>query len=72
MRYLTKLSCCFALLAIPGFGQGDRGIITGTVTDPSGAVVVGARVAAENADTHNLVETITTATGNFTLPQLPV
>jgi hypothetical protein len=54
------------------FGQSDRGTITGTVTDQSGAVVIGAKVRAENAATHNVVESLTTETGNFTLAQLPV
>ena len=72
MRNLIRLSCCFVLLETSVFSQGDRGTITGTVIDPSGAVVVGARVRAENSDTHNVVETVTTATGNFTLPQLPI
>ena len=72
MRYLVNVSCLCALLSGAAFGQADRGTIAGTVTDPSGAVVAGARVSAENMDTHNVVQTVTTATGNFTLPQLPV
>src|ERR1041385_5487609 len=72
MRYHVYVSCLCALLVSAAFGQADRGTITGTVTDPSGAVVAGARVSAENMDTHNVVQTRTTSTGNFTLPQLPV
>src|SRR5689334_1892801 len=72
MRYLVYASCASALLLSAAFGQADRGTITGAVTDPSGAVVAGARVSAENMDTHNIVETVTTSTGNYTLPQLPV
>ena len=72
MRHLVKVSCLCALVVSAAFGQGDRGTITGTVTDPSGAVVAGAKVTAENADTHNILETVTTATGNFTLDQVPV
>ncbi len=72
MRYLVKVSCLCALMTSGAFAQGDRGTITGTVTDPSGAVIAGARVTAENADTHNLLETVTTNTGNFTLAQVPV
>src|SRR5947209_14221863 len=72
MRYLVTVSCFCALAMSVAFGQADRGTITGTVTDPSGAAVAGARVAAENMDTHNVVETVTTSTGNFTLAQLPV
>src|SRR5262245_36460574 len=72
MRFVVKIACFCALMTSVAFGQGDRGTITGTVTDPSGAVVVGARVRAENAATQNVLEALTTATGNFTLPQVPV
>src|SRR5579871_280105 len=72
MRYLVKVSCLGALVVSGAFAQGDRGTITGTVTDPTGAVVVGARVTAENTATHSVVETVTTDTGNYTLPQVPV
>jgi hypothetical protein len=72
MRHLVKVSCLCALVVSGTFGQGDRGTITGTVTDPSGAVVAGAKVTAENADTHNILKTVTTVTGNFTLDQVPV
>ena len=72
MRQLINV-LCLCVLAIGGaFAQGDRGTITGTVTDPSGAVIVGARVVAQNTETHNLLETVTTSTGNFTLAQVPV
>src|ERR1051325_11278966 len=72
MRYLASVSCLCALTMSAAFGQGDRGTITGTVAAPSGAVVAGARVIAENLDTHNILETVTTVTGNFTLAQVPV
>jgi len=72
MRYLVNVSSLCAVVLSGPFGQGDRGTITGTVTDQSGAVVAGAKVSAENAATHNLVETVSIPTGNFTLAQLPV
>lgn len=71
MRYLVKVSCLCVLAISGAFAQGERGTITGTVTDPSGAVIVGARVVAQNSATHNLLETVTTSTGNFTLAQVP-
>ena len=71
MRYLVKVSCLCALVITGAFAQGDRGTITGTVIDSSGAVVPRARVVAENADTHNILETVTTSTGNYTLAQMP-
>ena len=52
-------------------GQGITGSITGTVTDPSGAVVVGATVTVHNVNT-NLIRTLkSSAAGTFTVTQLP-
>lgn len=53
------------------WAQTDRGIITGTVTDATGAVVPGAKVTATNIATNVPFNTETTATGNFTIPSLP-
>src|SRR5512142_139775 len=72
MKRFVNAPCLCALVASAAFAQADRGTITGTVTDPSGAIIVGARVSAENGETHNILETVTSSTGNFTLPQLPV
>src|SRR5205809_1041563 len=52
------------------WAQTDRGTITGSVTDPSGAVIVGAKVTATNTATRASTETITTSTGNYTIPVL--
>jgi len=45
---LFSLSALFALTAVCGVAQTSLGTIAGTVTDPSGAVVVGASVTAKN------------------------
>ena len=51
--------------------QGITGSITGTVTDPSGAVVSGAKVTIREVDT-NATRTIQTSeAGTFTVTQLP-
>jgi hypothetical protein len=52
------------------FAQTDRGTITGTVTDPTGAVIPGATLHARNVDTGAEYDTVTTATGNYTIPSL--
>jgi len=59
-------------LATGAFAQSDRGTITGTVVDPDGGVVPGASVVAENPENGARYETVTTQTGNYTLPQVPV
>ena len=51
--------------------QGDRGTITGTVSDPAGAVVAGATVQVRNTDTGAQYQVATTDTGNYTIVQVP-
>jgi hypothetical protein len=46
------------------FGQAATGTITGTVTDTTGAVVVGAAVEARNTETGVVYPVATTTTGN--------
>lgn len=66
-----RLALCMILAGLALFGQTDRGTITGTITDPAGAVVASAPVEAKNADTGQVFPVVSTATGNFTVPQLP-
>jgi hypothetical protein len=51
-------------------GQSDRGTITGTVTDPTGAVIAGATVTATNIETAVSTQTKTTSAGDYTIPLL--
>src|SRR6266567_3029911 len=53
------------------FGQNDRGAITGTVRDQANAVVPGASVVAANVENGAEFQTVTTGTGNYTVPSLP-
>ena len=63
-----------AFLFVSGiaFAQGDRGTVTGTVNDASGAVLPGVSIAATNIETGSRYDTVSTETGNYTLVQLPV
>jgi len=65
----TKLLAFVVFAALPCFGQ-TFGEITGVVTDPAGALVVGAAVTVSNPAT-NLTRTATTNNaGNYTFPSL--
>jgi len=66
---VIRLSCAM-LCSLCLFAQSDRGTITGTVADSSGALIPGAKIALINADTETRSETIATETGNFTIPAL--
>ena len=71
MRLVT-FSAFLLACGTAAFAQSDRGTITGTVADPAGAVVANAAVEAKNAESGTAYQAATTATGNFTLAQLPV
>lgn len=66
-----RVTSLFCLLAGTVFAQGDRGAITGTITDPANAVIPGAVVTATNVESGSVHRTNTTGTGNYTLSQLP-
>ena len=53
-------------------GQGDRGEITGTVMDASGAVVPAVQITATQTSTNTTYKTVSNTVGDFTVPSLPV
>ena len=63
---------CLLLFASVALAQSDRGIITGTVTDTTGAVVANVTIEARQVETGAVFPTTTTSTGSFTLSELPV
>ncbi len=71
MRFGLVLVCLF-LVSLSMFGQVGNGTITGTVTDPVGAVVPGASVEAKNTATGVVYPAVSTSTGNYTITDLPV
>jgi len=70
MRSLS-VSVCLLALTSAAFSQSDRGTITGTISDPAGAVVAGAAVEARNVANGAVYQVATSNTGNYTIAQLP-
>jgi len=64
----TLLGIFFGAVAL--FAQSDRGTITGTISDPAGAVVAAAPVEARNTQTGVVTDVASSATGNYTIPSL--
>ena len=58
--YLVALSCTLFALTSLTHAQGSRGTISGTVTDPNGAVVAGATARLIRTDTGQEVRTVQT------------
>jgi hypothetical protein len=71
MRYLLVVFGSF-LAAGALLAQSDRATITGTVTDPTGAVVANAPIQAKHIETGVVYPGATSTTGNYTIAQLPV
>jgi len=64
--------CLSSLMVVSnGSAQQTLGAITGTVTDPSGAVVQDATVKAKNLATNLDVTTHTKSNGSYLIPDLP-
>ncbi len=60
------------LFSPPAIPQVTQGVITGIVSDASGSVIPGVKVVARNVATGTVAETISSATGNYVIPNLPV
>jgi outer membrane receptor protein involved in Fe transport len=69
MVHALVLITLFALVAS---AQTFRGTILGTVFDPTGALVTGAKITVKNTSTGLERTTTTDDAGNYTVPELPV
>ncbi len=72
MRRLARAA--FLVMGIAGalFAQQDMGVVTGLVTDASGAAVAGARITVTNLDTNETRAVDTTETGSYTVGPLRI
>lgn len=70
--FLLAGACSVILwLALPAFAQGDRGAITGLITDAAGAVVPNVEVIATQISTNTNFKSVTTPVGIYRIPSLP-
>ena len=67
---MKKLTC-LVLLASAASAQVASGVLSGTVTDPSGAAIAGTHVSATQAGTGLVRSTITDPHGNYVFDPLP-
>jgi hypothetical protein len=72
-KQLTFLAAVVAIaLAVPAAAQKITGTIRGTVTDPTGAVIAGAKVTVTNEGTGLTRSANTTSAGIYAFAELPV
>src|SRR6516225_5760829 len=60
------------LSASAAFGQTVLATVTGTITDPAGAVVASAPVTLKNVETGQVYAAASSDAGNYTVPQVPI
>jgi outer membrane receptor protein involved in Fe transport len=63
--FLMASTLIYPITAPLALAQSSKGILTGTVTDPTGAVIAGANVKITNTATGTVRETDTTGEGNY-------
>lgn len=67
LAHFTFALVCLIVANVAVFAQGVRGTISGTVTDPNGAVVAGATVQIESVSSGKILKTLQTGEdGSFT------
>ena len=67
MRCVSTLAFLL-LFALAAFGQSDLGSITGTITDPQGAVTPNASIDIKNVDNGTVFHSGTSGSGNYVVP----
>ncbi|MEO8735891.1 MAG: TonB-dependent receptor [Edaphobacter sp.] len=71
-RKLILISSFVFLFAIPqSQAQSTNGLVTGVVTDPSGAIIIGAQIDVKSEGTGLLRSTTSGSDGVYIVPQLP-
>jgi hypothetical protein len=73
-KWTSFLAVCAVILSLAaaGLGQELAATLTGTVTDPSGALVAGATVVVHSEETGVDVRSVTTSgTGSFNITNIP-
>lgn len=68
--YAAFIAVTISIFTLSVTAQEYRGTISGTVSDPNGAVVPGAKVAVKNIGTNVAANVITNESGAFTVPFL--
>lgn len=72
LKHLALLLCVFQLCACSLYAADPTGTIAGAVVDPSGAAVVGAKIAVNALATGLTRDTVSAADGGYVFPLLPV
>ena len=68
--FATFWALAIAIFAVTASAQEYRGTISGTISDPNGSVVPGAKVTVKNVATNIAANVVTNEAGSYTVPFL--
>lgn len=69
---VAGIAVCIVLLAVPASAQtAGEGSVVGTVADPTGAVIAGAKIAATNTATGIVTQRVSSSAGLFNVSPIP-
>lgn len=69
---MQRISAVLVCAFLAGMAHAQTATVTGTVTDPSGAVVGSAAIDVRNPQTGQVYSSVSTSTGNYTVTAIPV
>ncbi len=72
LHRISSFASVVLLLCATASAQSVRGVLAGTVSDPSGAVIGGATIEAKNHDTGVVSTAVSTSVGTYRFPELPL
>jgi len=72
LRSFLALTFTALFFGVSAFAQNTNGRVIGTVTDPQGAAVAGARIAVNNIGTNAHWNTVTDSAGSYQVLDLPI
>ncbi len=72
LSFLAAAVVCLLWVTTPACAAGPTGKIVGTISDPAGGAVAGARISIINEGTAEVRTAVSEGSGNFTFPVLPV
>lgn len=71
LRCATALFLLLLFAGVPASAQSDNANVSGTITDPSGAAIPGAKVSLKNQSTGLAREATTNESGAYMIPTVP-
>ena len=72
LHHVVRVNCAVILFSVALIAQSNRGTLTGSITDPTGASVANANIQAVENGTSSSYTTVSSTEGDYRFPELQV